>query len=80
MAEIHFNMIFEINRLLKEKGFDYTMHSHSGCSSCGAYLTCEGEEKDIDEIADIINGYLKDKWLKVKIFQDLNLAVLSLFE
>lgn len=80
MAEIHFNMVFEINRLLKEKGFDYTMHLHGGCSRCGAYLTNEGKESKIDEVVNVINSYLKDKWLKVKISYDLNLEIISLLQ
>ena len=78
MPTLHFNLIHEINQLLKENHIDYILHSHSGCTSCGVYLECVGEECDIQIMVDIINDYLKSKWLRVEILIDNYLNVISL--
>lgn len=63
---VNFNMIVEINQLLKEKGIDYTIHAVGGCTCCGLELRQNGKRQDIQEIIDIINQYLQSKWMKVK--------------
>ena len=35
MANVHFNMIVEMNQLLKENNIEYTIHMIGGCSQCG---------------------------------------------
>lgn len=75
---LHFNLIHEINQLFKRNQIDYILHSHSGCTSCGVYLECIGEECEIQRIVDIMNDYLKDKWLRVEIMVDNHLDVISL--
>ena len=78
MPTLHFNLIHEINQLLKDKQIDYILHSHSGCTSCGVYLECIGEGCDIQRIVDVINEYLRPKWLKVEVLIDDYLNVISL--
>lgn len=64
IGTVDFNMIVEINRLLKQEGYDYSVHSIGGCASCGLSLRCDGQEADLEEVMTIINRYLKTKWLK----------------
>lgn len=78
MPTLHFNLIHEINQLFKQNHIDYVLHSHSGCTNCGVYLECIGEECDIQRIVDIMNDYLKDKWLRVEVMIDYHLNVISL--
>ena len=40
IGTVDFNMILELNRLLKKKGYDYSVHSIGGCASCGLNLRC----------------------------------------
>lgn len=75
---LHFNQIYEINELLKKNHIDYVLHSHSGCMSCGVYLECIGNECEMQIILDIINNYLKDKWMKVEVMIENHLNVVSL--
>lgn len=77
-AVIHFNMIVEINQLLKNKGIEYSIHSIGGCTSCGIELRCDGNKHSIDEVIRIINDYLSDKWMKVTL-QAENSIYLSVF-
>ncbi|MBM6840693.1 hypothetical protein H6A03_03935 [[Clostridium] spiroforme] len=62
---VNFNMIVEINQMLKEKGIEYSVHAVGGCSCCGLELRQDGAPYDVNEIVDIINEYVKTKWLKV---------------
>ena len=63
---VNFNMIVEINQLFKEKGIEYTIHAVGGCTCCGLELRQNGKCQDIQEIIDIINQYLKSKWMIVQ--------------
>lgn len=78
MPTLHFNLIHEINQLLKQNHIDYVLHSHSGCTSCGVYLECVGKECEIQKIVDIMNEYLKSKWLRVEVMIENHLNVISL--
>lgn len=49
IGTVDFNMILELNRILKKKGYDYSVHSIGGCASCGLNLRCEGEESDLED-------------------------------
>ena len=69
---------FEVGCKLKENHIDYVLHSHSGCTSCGVYLECIGESCDVYRIVDVINEYLRGKWLKVEVLFDNHLNVISL--
>jgi len=62
---VDFNMIVEINKLLKDNNIDYSLHSIGSCASCGMELKQNGEVEPIENIIDIINNYLSSKWLKV---------------
>lgn len=79
---VNFNMIVEINQLLKEKGIDYTIHAVGGCTCCGLELRQNGDSHNIQDIIDIINQYLQTKWMKVKQSSEneLMLNVESKFE
>lgn len=46
IGTVDFNMILELNRLLKKEGYDYSVHSIGGCASCGLSLRNEGKESD----------------------------------
>lgn len=70
MCVVDFNMIVEINRLLKNKGIDYSVHSIGSCASCGLELKSDGKEISLEYVIEIINEYLGSKWLKVKQSQD----------
>ena len=50
IGTVDFNMILELNRILKKKGYDYSVHSIGGCASCGLNLRCEGEESDLEDV------------------------------
>ena len=50
IGTVDFNMILELNHLLKKKGYDYSVHSIGGCASCGLNLRCEVEESDLEDV------------------------------
>ena len=60
IGTVDFNMILELNHLLKKKGYDYSVHSIGGCASCGLNLRCEGEESDLEDVMKVINDFLKN--------------------
>lgn len=62
---VDFNMIVDINQLLKEKGIEYSVHSIGGCASCGLELRQDGKQESTDKVIMIVNEYLSQKWLKV---------------
>lgn len=62
---IHFNMIVEINRLFKEAGYEYSLHSVGGCTCSGVRLKCDGKEVEMSVLLDLINAFLKDKFMYV---------------
>lgn len=66
MCVVDFGMIVEINKVLKEKGIEYSIHSIGGCASCGLALKKEGKKCNVDVIIDIMNDHLKKYWLKVR--------------
>lgn len=65
IGTVDFNMILNLNHLLKKEGYDYSVHSIGGCASCGLNLRCEGKESDLEDVMKVINDFLKKKWLKV---------------
>ena len=60
---VHFNMILEINQLLKENNIEYSIHGVGGCTCCGLELRQEGKSYPTDKILEVINGYLKNHWI-----------------
>lgn len=62
---VDFNMIVEINQILRKNNIAYSVHSIGGCASCGLHLHQDGEDYPIDQILVIINDYLKGKFMKV---------------
>lgn len=62
---VHFNMIVDINQLLKNKGIEYSIHALGGCSCCGLELRQDGKKYPEDKIVEMINEYLNEKWIKV---------------
>lgn len=79
---IHFNMLVDINELLKEKGLDYTVHSVGGCASCGVKLECYGKEKPITEVVQVINEYLSQHFIVAvsNRYDPMTLNVVSKFD
>lgn len=67
---VDFNMINEINHILKEKGIEYSIHALGGCNCSGLQLRQDGKSWDINQIIDIINEYIGSKWIKVASDKD----------
>lgn len=82
MAVVNFNMVVEINKLLKDQGIDYSIHADGGCTCAGLVLRQDGQEYDRDIIIRLINDYLYSKFMLVTVDEDnLNrLNVISRFE
>ena len=47
---VHFNMILEINQLLKQNNIEYSIHGVGGCTCCGLELRQEGKSYPTDKI------------------------------
>ncbi len=62
---VNFNMIVEINKILKEKGIEYSIHALGGCTCSGLKLRQDGQPCDVHKIIEIINEYVAQKWMKV---------------
>ena len=45
---VNFNMIVDINQLLKEKGIEYSIHAIGSCTCCGLELRHDGKEYPVD--------------------------------
>ena len=67
---VHFNMIVDINQLLKEKGIEYSIHAIGACTCNGLELRQDGKEYPIDEIIEYMNEYLDKKWMRVRKSKD----------
>lgn len=82
IGTVDFQMIVEINHLLKQKGIDYSVHSIGGCASCGLSLRCDGQESNLEDVMTIINQYLKTKWLKAipQLEDSYTLGIISTFK
>lgn len=65
LSVVDFNMIVELNQLLKNKGIEYSIHAVGGCTCAGLYLRQDGEKYSFEAIILIINEYLNDKWMRV---------------
>ena len=79
---VHFNMLVEINQLLKDNGIEYSIHSIGACTCAGLRLRQDGKSYPLQEIIDLINRYLENKWMKVipKDDDPSYLQVVSKFE
>lgn len=67
---VHFNMIVDINQLLKEKGIEYSIHAIGACTCNGLELRQDGKVYPIDEIIEYMNEYLDKKWMRVRKSKD----------
>lgn len=76
MEVVNFNMLVEINQLLKDKGIEYSLHSIGSCSSCGLEIIQDGKEHSLEDIIEIVNQYLMNYWIKV-VPQDDNSCFLT---
>ena len=63
---VNFNMVVEINQLLNEKEIEYSIHALGGCTCAGLRLKQDGQEYPVNEILEVINSYLDQKWMKVR--------------
>ncbi|MDD8048471.1 MAG: hypothetical protein PHH04_02590 [Thomasclavelia sp.] len=80
MSEVvNFNMIVDINKLLKDNDIPYRVHAVGGCSCSGLELIQEGKAVNVNIILDIINSYLKSKWLVASIDNDNIIKIESKF-
>lgn len=77
MNVVDFNMIQEMNLLLKDRGIEYTIHLNGGCSNCGMKLIQVGKEYAKDVIISLINDYLNEYWLKASFINDEDIIVES---
>lgn len=59
---IDFNMLVEINKLLKENNFSASMHSIGGCACCGVKIN-DLSEDNREKVLELINNYLKNKFM-----------------
>lgn len=80
MAVVHFNMIVEINELLKSKGIEYSIHAVGGCTCAGLKLCQDGAYYDENKIVAIINEYLASQWMKVVLSNENILNIESKFD
>ena len=60
MKTISIFQVQDINNLLKQKNYDYTLKLHDACGSQSLFLQCHGNNCDINELCDVINDYLKN--------------------
>lgn len=67
---VHFNMVVEMNEMLRKKGIEYSVHTVGGCSCCGLELRQDGKEFSREAIIEMMNEYLSHKWMRVKQDQD----------
>ena len=51
---VNFNMVVEINQLLKEQAIEYSLHALGGCTCTGLRLRRDGEEYQIKKIKLVI--------------------------
>lgn len=65
MKTISIFQVQDINNLLKQKNYDYTLKLHDACGSQSLFLQCRGNNCDINELCDVINDYLKNDYIKV---------------
>ena len=65
MKTISIFQVQDINYLLKQKNYDYTLKLHDACGSQSLFLQCHGNNCDINELCDVINDYLKNDYIKV---------------
>lgn len=79
---IHFNMLVELNQLLKEKGYSCSIHSVGGCSCSGVEVRHMDTSVTIQEVVEVINTYLKEHWLYVVVSKENQniLKIVSKFE
>lgn len=70
MSVVHFNMVVEINQLLKRQGIEYSLHALGGCTCVGLTLRQDGKAFPLEKIIELINCYLKDQWMKVRQDED----------
>lgn len=65
MKTISIFQVQDINTLLKEHQYDYTLKLRDACGSQSLYLQCTGKETNIDQLCSLINDYLKHEYLQV---------------
>lgn len=58
--------VLDINQLFKQQNIDYILKLKDTCGSQSLSLECLGEEEDIEKLCDIINAFLKTKYIQVK--------------
>ena len=66
MKIITFIDIAQINQILESKNINYTLKLQDTCGNQALTLIQNGEKKEIAEICEIINVYLKPKYMQVK--------------
>ena len=67
---VNFNMIVEINKILKENDIEYSIHALGGCTCSGLKLRQDGRVCDVNKIIEIINEYVAKKWMKVVLDEE----------
>lgn len=51
---VNFNMVVEINQLLKEQAIEYSLHALGGCTCAGLRLRQDGEEYQIKKLLKLL--------------------------
>lgn len=67
MKTISIFQILEINNILKQNNYNYTLKNHDTCGGQSLYLHHNGtdDDCDIDELCKVINEYLKNDYIQV---------------
>ena len=73
---IDFNTLVQMNQLLKVKGIEYSLQSLGGCTFSGMELRQDGKVSNIEDIVEILNDFLKDKWMRVEV-DPVNSSILN---
>ncbi|WP_249028971.1 RDAC family protein [Tannockella kyphosi] len=58
--------VLDINNLFKQQNIDYILKLKDACGSQSLTLVCTGKEIEIGELCDIINTFLKPKFIQIK--------------
>lgn len=67
MAKIlDMNMVYQINQFLKAEQIGYSLHCDGACGGEISELRQEGEAMQSEAICEVINEFLKDKWMQVE--------------
>lgn len=62
MKTISIFQVQDINNLLKQKNYDYTLKLHDACGSQSLFLQCHGNNCDINELCPSLEVLTMKVW------------------